>query len=209
MARLKRVPLFGAILCLIGNCTTSPTRDSEVFPQAPINPGDKLPLHEIVSVRPDGMRVILATGPEAMRYIFYRAGCRDGSGLAGLLVHEWKPESRTEEWTGACRSYQSDTVAFRISHPGNPLKYREFGEITHTFLKKAEEESNPNWFFLAIENEPALVDARLNLFRTYVEKKQCKRAKRNLELILMLSPGFPQKKSLESFYAAGCGGTNG
>jgi hypothetical protein len=205
MASVKRFISLTIILIQTISCAGFAFKDPKPNLPPAINLGDSLPIATIVKIRPDGKREILATSPEAMRYIFYRAGCEDGSGLAGLLHHEWKEESRTEEWTGACRSLSSDTIYFRISHPGNSAKYKEFNQITYPFLKKAEEEKNSNYFYKAIEYEPALVDARLNLFREAAEKKKCTIAKRNLSLILLLSPGFPQKRSLERFYKLRCG----
>lgn len=204
MASVKRFISLTIILTQTIYCAGFSFKDKKQNLPPAINLGDRLPISTIVKIRPNGKREILATSPEAMRYIFYRAGCEDGSGLAGLLHHEWKEESRTEEWTGACRSLSSDTIFFRISHPGNSAKYREFSEITYPYLKKAEEEKNSNYFYKAIEYEPALVDARLNLFREFVEKKNCKIAKRHLSLILLLSPGFVQKRSLERFYKTHC-----
>jgi hypothetical protein len=170
----------------------------------PINPEDSLPISKIVKRHKSGHREILATGPEAMRYIFYRAGCMDGSSLVGLLQHEWKSDSQLEKWTGACKSLKSDSIYFRISHPGNPEKYKEFGDNTIVLLKKAEEEKNIQWFQKAIEYEPALADARLNLFQSEVDKKNCKRAKRHLDIFLLLSPGFSQNYQLKSYYSKSC-----
>ncbi|MCC5815723.1 MAG: hypothetical protein JJT78_13290 [Leptospira sp.] len=170
----------------------------------PINPGDNLSISKIVKRHKSGHREILATGPEAMRYIFYRAGCMDGSSLVGLLQHEWKPDSQLEKWTGACKSMKSDSIYFRITHPGNPTKYKEFGDTTLSYLRKAEEEQNIAWFQKAIEYEPALADARLNLFQSEVDKKNCKKAKRHLDIFLQLSPGFPQNYQLKSYYRKSC-----
>lgn len=198
--------LFFMVLVSFHCALLTPPPPKKPVPQTPpaINRGDSLPISQIVRIRKDGHREILATGPEAMRYIFYRAGCKDGSTLAGLLQHEWNDNSRKEKWTGACRSLRSDVVYFRISHPGNRLKYAEFGKITYPFLRMAEEKRNPEYFAKAIEYEPALADARLNLFQVQARIGNCKSAKRHLDIFLRLSPGFPQKYSLQSFYKKKC-----
>ncbi|WCL48217.1 hypothetical protein [Leptospira sp. GIMC2001] len=193
------------IIALVFNCASLSFLDQKPIENIPINPNDSLAISKIVKLGKDGKREILATSPEAMRYIFYRAGCSDGTSLAGLLKHEWKEDSKIEEWTGACRSLISDVVRFRISHPGDRLKYQEFGEITQPMLIKAENEKNVSWFYKAIEREPALADARLNLFRDFAEKKNCKAAKRNLSIFLLLSPKFQARRSLEQFMKQKCG----
>lgn len=173
---------------------------------APINLHDRLPISEIVKKRPDGRREISATGPEAMRYIFYRAGCEDGSGLAGLLSHTWNPGSQMEEWIGACKSLSYEKVFFRIYPPMSPERYSEFGKKTKPLLDSAENEGNIEKLKIAIQFEPALADARLNLFRHYLEGKKCAQAKRNLDIFLLLSPGFPQRRTMENQFKKYCPG---
>jgi hypothetical protein len=171
----------------------------------PINPKDQLPIQEIVRIKKNGTREILSTSPEAMRYIFYKAGCSDGTPLAGLMEHNWNSDSKVEEWKGACKSLKYDSILFRVTHPGNLAKYKEFSKVTYPLLEKAEKKQDVNYYMQAIEYEPALADARLALFKWRTEHKECKKAKRELTIFLNLSPGFIQKRSLESFYKKICG----
>ncbi len=159
---------------------------------------------EIARIRSDGFREISATGPEAMRYIFYKAGCKDGSPLVGLLSHEWKEESRLERWTGACKSRKTDLVYFKTFSDIKSERIREFGSTTLSYIKMAEERNDPSYFFLAIEQEPALADARLGLFQHEVRNRNCKEAKRHLEIFLILSPGFHANSELKKVWTRHC-----
>ncbi|MCZ8348035.1 MAG: hypothetical protein O9346_16610 [Leptospiraceae bacterium] len=197
--------LIAACFSMIA-CSTFSSQDDIPDPSLQaINSKDILPIPSIAKFHPDGSREILATSPEAMRYIFYKAGCTDGSQLAGLMEHNWNELSNQETWKGACKSLKYDTVHFKISHPGNLAKYKEFANKTYPLLLKAESSGDVQLFMEALEYEPALPDARLALFRFRVEKKECKKAKRHLIIFLNLSPGFYQKKSLESYYTKTCG----
>jgi hypothetical protein len=190
----------------LSSCSTFFSQDENPDPSLQaINSKDILPLQNISKLHSDGSREILATSPEAMRYIFYKAGCSDGSALAGLMEHNWNDQSNQEIWKGACKSLKYDTVHFKISNPGNLSKYKEFANTTYPLLLKAESTGDIRYFMEALEYEPALPDARLALFRFRADKKECKKAKRHLLIFLNLSPGFYQKRSLESYYSKNCG----
>lgn len=197
---------FITYLILLSSCSTFSSQDAIPDPSLQaINSKDFLPIKTIASIQADGIRKILATSPEAMRYIFYKAGCTDGSPLAGLMEHNWNEQSNEEVWKGACKSLKYDSIYFKISHPGNLSKYKEFSNTTYPLLVKAESSGDMQAYREALEFEPALPDARLALFRFRAEKKECKQAKRHLIIFLNLSPGFYQKRSLESYYKKYCG----
>lgn len=196
--------IFG-ILTILSACHQTTPKTNQINTELIlVNPYDSLEISKIVKIRKDGYREIYATGPEAMRYIFYRSGCKDGSPLSGLLHHEWNDSTHSARWTGACKSMKTDSIYFRLIDTKNPAILKQFGEFTLNYLQLAEEKKDISYFLKAIETEPALPDARLNLFYHELKQKNCNNAKRHLNIFLSLSPGFPGNPSLKKSYQTTC-----